>query len=86
MDRKQCLTAAMEATQGREESYGSPARSFRQTAEIWSVILGVTVQPWQVPLCLDALKTVRIMAEPCHLDSWIDKAGYSALGAEVVGK
>lgn len=32
---------------------------------------------------MDALKTVRILwGDPTHVDNWVDKAGYSTLGAE----
>jgi hypothetical protein len=67
----------------RNSTYGSISLHFPKAARLWSVILDCRVEAWQVALCLDALKTTRILANPGHLDSWIDKCGYSAIGAEV---
>jgi hypothetical protein len=35
-----------------------------------------------VALMMDWVKTSRLLATIDHYDSWIDKAAYSALGAE----
>jgi len=32
---------------------------------------------------MDWLKTTRLLNDTSHQDSWVDKAGYSALGAEI---
>lgn len=68
---------------GRSELYGTPERNLEQIAAGWSVILGMTVEPYQVALCMDWLKTCRLLQKPEHRDSWVDKAGYTALGHEV---
>jgi hypothetical protein len=34
---------------------------------------------------LDLMKTARLQNMPSHADSWIDKAGYAACGAETAG-
>lgn len=68
---------------GKADLYGKPERNMRDIATGWSVILGVTVEEWQVALCQDWLKTCRLVQKPDHDDSWLDKAGYSALGHEV---
>jgi len=34
---------------------------------------------------MDWVKTSRLLESIDHLDSWIDKAGYTALGAELTG-
>jgi hypothetical protein len=67
----------------RNTSYGDVTVFTTTLAKLWSVILGRPVTSWQVLLCLDALKTARILVNPAHFDSWVDKVGYSALGAEV---
>lgn len=84
MNRKECLDAAAEAVlKNRQAVYGPPENSFADTAVIWSVILGVTVKPWQVPLMLAGLKVVRAKDAPDHADNWADLAGYAACGAEL---
>lgn len=82
-DRFKCLDGAREAVTARKASYGTPEENFTNSARLWSVILGVEVRPYQVALCLDAVKTARLIADPTHADSWIDKAGYAACGFEV---
>jgi hypothetical protein len=77
------LRHAARVVSSRSASYGDAREGFGAVARLWSVILGCRVQAWQVALCLDALKTARILGNPGHADSWIDKCGYSALGAEV---
>ncbi|MCA0944530.1 DUF6378 domain-containing protein [Salipiger pacificus] len=67
----------------REETYGHPSVSFQRIADLWSIILETGVSPMQVVLCMDALKTARLIQNPHDLDGWIDKTGYSALGAEI---
>jgi hypothetical protein len=38
--------------------------------------------PAHVALMMDWLKTCRLLSTLGHEDSWVDKAGYTALGAE----
>lgn len=82
MDRFECLDAARQAVTARQTNYGSPEENFTNAARLWTVILGVPVAAHQVALCLDAVKTARLIADPGHMDSWVDKAGYAACGAE----
>ena len=77
------LKRALIIVEGRRGSYGTPKAGMGTVARLWSVILAIRVEPWQVALCLDALKTARIIENPGHLDSWLDKCGYSAIGAEL---
>lgn len=84
MDRFECLDAARQAVTARQTNYGTPEQNFSTAAAIWSVILGQPVAAHQVALCLDAVKTARLIADPTHADSWVDKAGYAACGSEVV--
>lgn len=83
MDRFECLDAARVAVTARQTHYGTPEQNFTIAAAIWSVILGMPVAAHQVALCQDAIKTARLIADPTHADSWVDKAGYAACGAEV---
>jgi len=46
-------------------------------------VLGQSVTPEQVVLCMTCLKVARLMETPDHEDSWVDIAGYGACGAEI---
>lgn len=84
MNRKETLDAAATCIlQDRNNVYGSPEDSFTLIANFWGLILGTPVTPVQVALCLDAVKTARLVTNPKHTDSWVDKAGYAACGAEI---
>ncbi len=86
MTRDEVLDEARTIINGdRANDYGDASENFARIAQGWSVILGTEVTLAQVALCMDWVKTSRLIQSPDHLDSWIDKAGYSGLGAEVSG-
>ena len=62
----------------REGIYGPPETLFTHIAARWSLVLGMTVTPAQVALCLIDLKLARLTRDPSHLDSIVDVAGYAA--------
>lgn len=70
-------------TRSRIQNYSAPEKNFANIADLWTVILGRTITPAQVALCMDAVKTARLIDNPNHEDSWVDKAGYAACGYEV---
>jgi len=76
------LTEAVEAINERGEDYGTPLENFTRIAQLWSVVLGIEVQPHEVGLCMDLVKTARLVETPDHYDSWKDKAGYAAASIE----
>lgn len=82
--RQTVLDFAGEAISGeRDERYGKPEDNLGRIAKFWTVLFGVEVEPWQVALAMDLLKTSRLMHDPTHFDGWVDKAGYAAVGYEV---
>ena len=93
MTRKEILAAAEKCVCGdREQEYGIPENSFRLIAEFWHTYLsakcvaaGVHVQlePEDVAAMMALLKIARASANPEHIDSWIDGAGYMACGGEI---
>lgn len=84
MNKVETLRAAKELITGdREVDYGEAARNFADIASLWSVVLGIEVQPWQVAACMSQLKLARAIKSPSHEDSWVDMAGYVGLGAEL---
>ena len=87
MDRlgKELLQEAIQTIDERGEKYGTPFDNFSRIARLWSVILDTDITPLQAALCMDAVKTARLCTTPEHWDSLVDKAGYSAVMAEIVG-
>ena len=84
LNRKQILDDAANAVlRDRNATHGKPENSFGTIAKLWSIILDKQIEPHQVALCMDALKTARIIENPTNPDNWIDKAGYAACGGEL---
>jgi hypothetical protein len=84
MTRDEALARAQSLVSSeRAEQYGSAEENFTRVARLWSAAFGWEVTLADVPLAIDLLKTARLISNPHHLDSWVDKAGYAALGAEL---
>jgi len=67
---------------GRE--YGPPEENFARIATGWETILGTSVSPEQVSLCMAWLKIARIAGGgKASRDSFVDGAAYMALAAEL---
>lgn len=90
MNRADLLTAALDAVNARPKAYGPPERNFDRIARLWSAHtvnrygegVGLRFDSVDVALMMDLMKTARLEETPGHMDSWVDKAGYSACGAE----
>jgi hypothetical protein len=68
----------------RQEEYGNAKDNFEVIGKIWGALLGTpAIPPHQVALLMDSLKTVRVFNNPQHLDSWLDKLGYTQHGIEI---
>ncbi|MDG4601839.1 MAG: DUF6378 domain-containing protein [Defluviicoccus sp.] len=83
MNAAMLLQHAVGVIENRERIYGPAAESFEAVAARWSLVLGITVNPAQVALCLIDLKLARLTRDPTHLDSIVDIAGYAACLREV---
>lgn len=85
--REQTIDTALSLIKGdRANEYDTKddvSGNFRRIAALWSVIVGVEVNPVQVALCLVQLKIARLVVNPSHKDSWVDIVGYGGLGSEV---
>lgn len=83
MNRSEILAKADELINGeRQQHYGPPQENFARIAAGWAVILGTSVTPEQVALCMAWLKIARLTNGP-HDDSYIDGAAYLALAGEL---
>lgn len=67
----------------RAIDYGEAERSFGQIAALWTIMTGHQFQLADVARCMIALKLVRLNSSPGKSDSWVDIAGYAALGGEI---
>ena len=86
MNRSDVLEQAGAAISGdRHDKYGDARDNFANIAAGWQVIFGVDVTAEQVALAMVWVKTARLLQTPSHDDSWLDMAGYAALGGEVSG-
>lgn len=68
----------------RQNLYGDALENFEIIGKVWGALLQIDpVPPYQVALMMDALKTVRLFKNGRHLDSWLDKQGYTQHGIDI---
>lgn len=96
-DRAAILATAEELVNGeRARTYGDAKASFQRVADLWNAMGFRTaharaeghepmrkLEAADVALALAQLKVSRIISSPDHEDSWVDLAGYAALGGEI---
>jgi hypothetical protein len=83
MNRTELLENVTIALSDRGSAYGDASENFQRIADMWGIILRENVTVKEVALCMAAVKMARLMETPDHADSWVDLAGYAALGVEV---
>lgn len=87
--RNRVLNAAKEIINGdRAEAYGDAHTNFTAIAHLWTTYIsrrGMVgeFRAEDVALMMTLVKIARLAGQPTHWDSWLDIAGYAALGAEV---
>jgi len=70
----------------RQKEYGDAHTNFSAIGRGWGAMLGIEdVEPHLVALMMDFVKTIRLVANPTHADSWADKQGYCEHGRIIVG-
>ena len=74
-----------EVLDDRQQEYGSARNNFTAIGRMWGALLAIEdIEPEIVALMFDAAKSVRIVANPTHEDSWVDKEGYIHHGKQIV--
>ena len=87
MTRSQILdTAKSHVTKDRASAYGEPEDSFGLIASLWSAYRGEKFCAYDAAMMMALLKVARAKANPGHLDSVVDGAGYLACAGEIAGK
>lgn len=77
-------------THERNTDYGNPVDNFKRTAKLIEAVLadklkdGATIAPHDVATIMVCVKLARLMHDPHKRDSWVDIAGWSACGWDVV--
>lgn len=69
----------------RMQVYGDPIETFVNIAKVWSGILGIEVNPTDVPLCMVGMKLVRTTQAPDYSDNSDDVDGYMDIFRQLVG-
>jgi len=68
----------------RAEQYGDAHENFSRIASLWRAQFGWTVKPEDVAVAMILLKVARLSSSTQRRqDTWVDIAGYSALGCEL---
>lgn len=75
-----------EVIDARVAIYGDPTKTFGRIAEVWTGILGHTVNPVEVPLMLMGMKLVRTQVTPDYSDNSDDIEGYLDIFRQLVGE
>ena len=84
MNRKDLLKEAANLIYNdRQKDYGTPQVNHDRIAKLWSVVLGIEIEPWQVALCMNQVKVSRLVESPHKEDNWVDAAAYIAIGGEL---
>lgn len=84
MNKQELLETALATVANRGDSYGDVYINHERIAVMWTVIFGTEVKAHQVAMAMAAVKLARLVETPDHQDSWIDLAGYAAIGSECI--
>ena len=74
---KELTDKALEIINARGNNYVYIKANHQDIAKGWEVILNASVSAEKVALCMDWVKTVRLLSGKQHLDSVVDKVGYA---------
>lgn len=93
LERTKVLEEAILITGGdRAVNYGRPESNNQRIADLWNTYIGGRGQPeapltaGDVTLMMVLLKVARLQNNPLHRDSFVDIAGYAAVGWETVAQ
>ena len=72
----------------RNNQYGPPDQDFQRTADLWTIYLNGRriIDAHDVAVMMILLKVSRLSWSADKADNWIDIAGYSACGYDIITK
>jgi hypothetical protein len=76
IDASIATDAVQVVTGPRQRDYAHPKVNFQRIADLWSPVLGVTVTPEQVALCMIQVKVAREINRHTR-DNLVDLIGYT---------
>lgn len=68
-------------TTDRRDVYGDPLDTYRRVAALRAIVDECTDPQLREIIGMVAMKLVRLVQTPDHLDSWVDVAGYARTAA-----
>ena len=88
MNREEILnTASQYITKDRAATHGDAETNFENIADLWSWWMYgreiYTINQFDVAVMMTLFKIARIKANPSHVDSYVDGAGYLAIAGEI---
>jgi hypothetical protein len=88
MNREEILnTASQYVTKDRATTHGDAEDNFENIADLWSWWLHgreiYAINGFDVAVMMTLFKIARIKANPSHVDSYVDGAGYLAIAGEI---
>lgn len=87
MNKREMLQKAIAIVNDRGEQYGSAKTNMDRVAGMWSTWLHLPITATDVAIMHILAKMARIESNGGdHDDSWIDIAGYAAVGCEVANE
>tara|TARA_R110000824_G_scaffold33602_9_gene107678 strand:+ start:617 stop:955 length:339 start_codon:yes stop_codon:yes gene_type:complete len=93
---KSMLSTASKTVVERCESYGRPYENHKRIADLWESYLDGSIHnrfgddgsphigPHDVVIMMMLVKIARLENDPRSVDSWMDLAGYAAVGLSIV--
>ena len=88
MNREEILsTASQYITEDRAATHGDAEDNFENVADLWAWWtdgrdMGA-FDGFDVAIMMTLFKIARIKGNPCHVDSYVDAAGYLAIAGEL---
>ena len=82
MEHKAILGSAAAILHERNEQYGDMSVTINRACDIFDLIVGRSITPYEANMFLHALKLARIRAAPTKKDSYIDGINYLAFAGE----
>jgi len=75
---------AQKLLDSRRAVYGDRVSNMERTAALWSALLNVKIEDWQVPLMMSAYKMLRTFEKPDYSDNSDDIDGWKKMFVEVM--